>query len=48
VRLLEAWELPPLPVHLVTKGRAHRAPKIEAFLGFAAKRLLALGVLQPD
>lgn len=48
VRLLQAWELPPLPVHLVTKGRAHRAPKIEAFLAFAAKRLLALQVLSPD
>ena len=46
VRLLQAWEQPPLPVHLVTKGRAHRAPKIEAFLDFAAKRLLALPVLQ--
>ena len=39
VRLLQAWEVPPLPVHLVTKGRAHRAPKIDAFLDFAAKRL---------
>ena len=48
VRLLQAWEQPPLPVHLVTKGRAHRAPKIEAFLGFAAKRLMALQVLRPD
>ena len=48
VRLLQAWELPPLPVQLVTKGRAHRAPKIEAFVAFAAKRLLALPVLQPD
>ena len=42
VRLLQAWEPPPLPVHLVTKGRAHRAPKIDAFLDFAAKRLQAL------
>jgi DNA-binding transcriptional LysR family regulator len=48
VRLLQTWELPPLPVHLVTKGRAHRAPKIEAFLNFAARRLLALPVLRPD
>jgi DNA-binding transcriptional LysR family regulator len=45
VRLLQAWEAPPLPVHLVTKGRAHRAPKIDAFLEFAAKRLQALPVL---
>jgi DNA-binding transcriptional LysR family regulator len=45
VRLLRNWEAPPLPVHLVTKGRAHRAPKIDAFLDFAAKRLQALPVL---
>ena len=45
VRLLQAWERPPLPVHLVTKGRAHRAPKIDAFINFAAKRLRALPVL---
>ncbi len=45
VRLLRTWERPPLPVHLVTKGRAHRAPKIDAFLDFAARRLVALPVL---
>src|SRR5258708_2713505 len=45
VRLLQAFERPPLPVHLVTKGRAHRAPKIDAFLDFAASRLVALPVL---
>ena len=45
VRLLQAWERPPLPVHLVTKGRAHRAPKIDAFLDFAARRLMTLPVL---
>ena len=45
VRLLQSWERPPLPVHLVTKGRAHRAPKIDAFLDFAARRLVALPVL---
>jgi DNA-binding transcriptional LysR family regulator len=48
VRLLQTWEPSPLPVHLVTKGRAHRAPKIEAFLDFAAKRLLTLQVLRLD
>jgi DNA-binding transcriptional LysR family regulator len=48
VRLLQAWERPPLPVHLLTKGRAHRAPKIDAFLDFAARRLLTLPVLRPD
>lgn len=45
VRLLRDWERPPLPVHLLTKGRAHRAPKIDAFLDFAARRLKALPVL---
>jgi len=45
VRLLQAWEAPPLPVHLVTKGRAHRAPKIDAFVEFAARRLATLPVL---
>src|SRR5918994_1577193 len=46
VHLLQAWEMAPLPVHLVTKGRAHRAPKIDAFVDFAAKRLKALPVLK--
>lgn len=45
VRLLQAWEGPPLPVHLLTKGRAHRAPKIDAFVDFAARRLKVLPVL---
>jgi DNA-binding transcriptional LysR family regulator len=45
VRLLQAWEAHPLPVHLVTKGRAHRAPKIDAFVEFAAKWLKTLPVL---
>lgn len=48
VRLLRDWERAPLPVHLLTKGRAHRAPKIDAFLEFAAKRLLALPILRAD
>lgn len=48
VRLLRAFERPPLPVQLVTKGRAHRAPKIDAFLDFAARKLAALSVLRPD
>ena len=48
VRLLRDWERPPLPVHLLTKGRTRRAPKIDAFVEFAAKRLRALPVLQAD
>jgi DNA-binding transcriptional LysR family regulator len=47
-RLLRDFERAPLPVHLLTKGRAHRAPKIDAFLDFVAKRLRALAVLQAD
>lgn len=45
VRLLQAFEGPALPVQLVTKGRAHRAPKIDAFLDFAVHRLTRLPVL---
>lgn len=48
VRLLQDWEQPPIPVHLLTKGRAHRAPKIDSFLEFATARLMALPVLRPD
>jgi DNA-binding transcriptional LysR family regulator len=48
VRLLRAWEQPPLPVQLLTKGRADRAPKIDAFLDFAARRLKALPVLSGE
>jgi len=48
VRLLRDYEPPPLPVQLLTKGRVHRAPKIDAFLDFAVKRLTTLAVLTPD
>ncbi|SJZ32735.1 DNA-binding transcriptional regulator, LysR family [Enhydrobacter aerosaccus] len=48
VRLLQAYEPPPLPVQLLTKGRSNRPPKVEAFLDFAAKRLLALPVIRPE
>jgi hypothetical protein len=46
--VLRRFEAPPLPVQLLTKGRAHRAPKIDAFLDFAARKLSALPVLHPD
>ncbi|MFO1082902.1 MAG: LysR family transcriptional regulator [Reyranellaceae bacterium] len=46
IRLLEPFEPSPLPVHLVTSGRRHRAPKVEAFLAFAGRRLRALPVLR--
>lgn len=48
LRVLRDFETAPLPVQLLTKGRAHRAPKIDAFLEFAAKRLSALPVMQAD
>ncbi len=48
VRLLREHEAPPLPEQLVTKGRVHRAPEIDAFLGFATERLLALPVLRRE
>jgi len=48
MRVLRAFEQPAIPVHLLTKGRTNRAPKIEAFLGFAAKRLRALPVLKAE
>jgi DNA-binding transcriptional LysR family regulator len=48
VRLFRRYEPPPLPVHLITKDRVHRAPKIGAFLEFAAERLLALPVIRPE
>ncbi|MBS0219390.1 MAG: LysR family transcriptional regulator [Proteobacteria bacterium] len=48
VRLFRRYEPPPLPVHLITKDRVHRAPKINAFLDFAAERLLALPVIRPE
>ena len=48
VRLLRAHEQPAIPVHLLTKGRANRAPKVDAFLDFAARRLSALPVLRRE
>jgi len=48
VRLLRAHEQQAIPVHLLTKGRTNRAPKVDAFLDFAARRLLALPVLRRE
>ena len=39
VRVLETLEPQPLPVQLVTASRAHMAPKVRAFLDYAAERL---------
>jgi DNA-binding transcriptional LysR family regulator len=48
VRLLRDHEGPAIPVQLVTKSRVNRAAKIDAFLDFAARRLLELPVLRPE
>lgn len=39
VRVLETFEPPPIPVQLVTASRTHMAPKVRAFLDYAAERL---------
>jgi DNA-binding transcriptional LysR family regulator len=48
VRLLRAYEQQAIPVHLLTKGRTNRAAKVDAFLDFATRRLLALPVLRQE
>ena len=45
VRLLRAYEPPPLPVQLVAASRVHMLPKIRAFLDLAAEQLATLRVL---
>jgi DNA-binding transcriptional LysR family regulator len=47
VRLLPSFELPPLPVHLVTSSRGRQPAKIRAFLDFAAESLTKLRVIRP-
>jgi DNA-binding transcriptional LysR family regulator len=48
VRLLRPYEGPPIPVQLVSKSRVNRAARVDAFLDFAAKRLLALPAIRPE
>lgn len=48
MRLLEAFEPPPLPVQLVAVSRVHRAPKVRTFLDYAAEHLGELRVIQPE
>jgi DNA-binding transcriptional LysR family regulator len=48
VRLLRPYQPPALPVQLVTKGKAHRPPAIEAFLDLAATTLAGLAVIRPE
>jgi DNA-binding transcriptional LysR family regulator len=45
IRLLQPFEPPPLPVHLVHVSRAHVPAKIRAFLDLAAEQLGALRVI---
>ena len=47
VRLLTAFEPAPLPVHLVALSRGHKAPKVRAFLDYAAASLAHLRVIHP-
>jgi DNA-binding transcriptional LysR family regulator len=47
VRLLSAFEPAPLPIHLVAQGGGHKAPKVRAFLDYAATSLAALPVIRP-
>ena len=46
VRLLRAFEPPPLPVHLAAASRAHMPPKIREFLDLAAEQLGRLQVIR--
>lgn len=46
VRLLREFEPPPVPVHLVFPTARLMAPRLRAFLDFAAPRLAALPVLR--
>ena len=48
VRLLRAHEQQAIPIHLLTKGGSNRAPKVDTFLDFAARRLLALPVIRRE
>jgi DNA-binding transcriptional LysR family regulator len=47
LRLLSAYEPPPLPVHLVMPSAKHMAPKLRAFVDHAAGALAQLDVLKP-
>jgi DNA-binding transcriptional LysR family regulator len=48
VRLFKAYEALPIAVQLVCKSRTHRASKVDAFIDFAAERLLVLPVIRPE
>lgn len=44
--VLDEWEAPPVPVHLVYPAGRSAAAKVRAFVAFAAERLRGLPVLQ--
>ena len=46
VRLLAAFEAPPMPVQLVVPSARLRPPRVRAFLDHAARQLAALAVVQ--
>ena len=48
VRLLSEHEPEPLPVQLVTPSRSHLAPRVRAFLDYAAQALRGLDVIRPE
>lgn len=48
VRLLQDFEPPPLPVHLVVPSGSHMPPKVRAFLDHAAAGLGALHVIHEE
>jgi DNA-binding transcriptional LysR family regulator len=45
-RVLQAWEPPPIPVHLVYPEGRKAAAKVRAFVDYAAARLRSLPALQ--
>lgn len=45
LRVLQAWETPPLPVQVVTTGARHRPPRVRVFVEHAVQSLAALPVL---
>lgn len=45
LRVLPAWEAPPLPVQVVTTGARHRPARVRAFVEHAVRSLAALPVL---
>lgn len=47
VRILPAFEPAPLPIHLVAQSSGLKAPKVKAFLDYAAASLAALPVIRP-